>query len=118
MAKRKTNRKMGTIIRSKTTITMRKMRGPYTMRRIEIVKTTNIKPKKGTKFRQLAPHRPMPAKKGQILRKDQMKRARDPKANKAIIGPSTSAAPSAISTIMVVVFICLYPKSLLNITHS
>jgi hypothetical protein len=112
-AKMKTNRKMGTIIRSKGIIISIKMLGPYTRRRIRIVKTMNNRPKKGTKFRQLAPHRAMPTKAGQIRCQLQMKRDRDAKANKAIMGPNISAAPSTISIIMAVVLIYLYLKSLL-----
>ena len=119
--KRKTNKKMGSIIRSRTITIMRKMRGPYEARRTKIVETTNTKPKKGTKFRQLAPHRPMPVKNGQIRRIDQMKRARDPKANKPIIGAITAASPMNIKTKngSVNIPIYLYPKErCLSLTSS
>ena len=76
---------------------MRTMSGPYTTRRTKIVEKMNTRPKKGTKFRQSAPHRPTPAKNGPSRRQLQMKRAKDAKANKAKIGPTTTAAPTSIN---------------------
>ena len=102
------------MIRSKPAIIMRTMSAPYRRRRTKIVEKTNIRPKKGTKFRQSAPHCPRPTKNGQSRRIDQIERARDAKANKPIMGPITIAIPSSNSTITGSVrrSIYLYPKEL------
>jgi len=94
------------MIKSKPIITRATAGEPYTARTPKIVEKTNIRPKKGTKFRQSAPHRPTPAKNGPSRRQLQMKRAKDPKANKATIGPNTSTAPSSSHT--KTASICLY----------